>query len=397
VIGARPESASRSPLGLSFSLHRAHEVGNLGALWRGLETRADASFYLSWDWMGRWLAEIGGDARVLIGRLGSEVVALGLLRDATLRRHGWLTVKALMLHQVGDPDIDVITMEYNGFLVDRAVGEAATRGALEFLKRSAGDGASGADWDELHLGGVADSFEPLARDTGMALWVQSRAPSWSVDLEAIRRSGRGYLAHVGASTRYQIRRALRLYEARGPVAATRAATVPDAMRFYAEMRDLHQRYWVARGEPGSYAFPFYEKFHRGLLADCLPRGTVELLRVAAGETVIGYVYNLVYRGWVCAYHTGLAYDADPRLKPGLVSHYLAIERHLAEGARVYDFLAGDNRYKANLGTPGPAMLHLALQRPRAKLQAESVLRRVKASLRSFAGDAAAKEERGTAG
>ena len=82
---------------------------------------------------------------------------------------------------------------------------------------------------------------------------------------------------------------------------------------------------------------------------------MELLRVSAGADIIGYVYNLVYRGHVYAYQTGILYESNPRLKPGLVSHCLCIERHLEEGSDVYDFMAGDARYKASLGEPGPDM------------------------------------------
>ena len=89
--------------------------------------------------------------------------------------------------------------------------------------------------------------------------------------------------------------------------------------------------------------------------------------------MIGYVYNLVYRRHVYAYQTGFHYESDPRLKPGLVSHCLCIDRHLDDGSDVYDFMAGDARYKANLGEPGPDMLYLLAERPTWPLRLESAL------------------------
>jgi protein-tyrosine-phosphatase/CelD/BcsL family acetyltransferase involved in cellulose biosynthesis/predicted ATP-grasp superfamily ATP-dependent carboligase len=361
---------------LSFSLLPTESVTDLQTLWRDLESRSECSFFTSWDWIGRWLSDSASKCYALIGHRGERVVLLALLHPTSERRHTFLKTRALMLHQVGDPALDVITIEYNGFLVDRTVAETAMLGALEFLQQPSVADIIGR-WDEMHFGGVADGFESLARRTGLLVWQRSRKPSWRVDLDAIRGSGRPYLEHLSANTRYQIRRALRLYEKRGPVTAVRARDVDEALRFYAEMQDLHQRYWASRGEPGSYAYPFYKSFHRELIAQCIPSGRVELMRVAAGDYVIGYVYNFVRDGWVCAYHTGLSYDADPKLKPGLVSHYLCIEQHLQDGAHTYDFLAGDNRYKANLGIPGPEMLNLVLQRPIALLRAETALRRVK--------------------
>ena len=114
--------------------------------------------------------------------------------------------------------------------------------------------------------------------------------------------------------------------------------------------------------------------------------------MSAGADVLGYVYNFVWNGQVLAYHTGIAYEADARLKPGLVCHWLCVERHLRGGAMVYDFLAGHERYKASMGRPGPDVAHLVLQRPRLKLLAEQAARRLKARLR---GHAAFDEQAGT--
>ena len=78
--------------------------------------------------------------------------------------------------------------------------------------------------------------------------------------------------------------------------------------------------------------------------------------------------------------TGFRYESDPRLKPGLVSHCLCINRHLDDGSDVYDFMAGDARYKANLGEPGPDMIYLLAERPTWPLQLESALHGAKRRL-----------------
>jgi CelD/BcsL family acetyltransferase involved in cellulose biosynthesis len=106
-------------------------------------------------------------------------------------------------------------------------------------------------------------------------------------------------------------------------------------------------------------------------------GTVEVFRVAAGEQLIGQVYNFLYRGRVYAYQTGFRYDDDPKAKPGLVSHLLCIQQHLEKGALVYDFMAGDNRYKKTFGIRGPDMAHYVFQRRTATRISEAILRRVK--------------------
>ena len=42
--------------------------------------------------------------------------------------------------------------------------------------------------------------------------------------------------------------------------------------------------------------------------------------------------------------------ADGRLKPGLVTHALAIEQATRAGFAVYDFMAGENRLKASFAS-----------------------------------------------
>lgn len=362
---------------LSVSITPVTDVADVAEQWCDLETRSDTTFFLSWDWIGCWLRQSGASPYLLKVRHGSVVVGLAMLQPVRQRRLRLLRTNALMLHQLGRADMDIITIEHNGLLADRRYADAATEACVEFLVRN----RAGAkwDWDELHMGGTPapERLRPLASKAGLLMWYYAYKQSWIVDLQAIRRSGGSYLDGLSANTRYQIRRATRLYEKRGPLTVTPAGDVAEAMRFFEHMKTLHQRYWVGRGHPGSYAFPFFERFHRALIAECLPKGTVELLCVAAGGVPIGYVYNFVRNGRVCAYHTGFEYDEDPKLKPGLVSHHLCIERHLRGTAAVYDFLAGGERYKASLAQPGPDIAHLVLQRPLLRLRTEHAARRIK--------------------
>ncbi|MBY0422908.1 MAG: GNAT family N-acetyltransferase, partial [Parvularculaceae bacterium] len=115
-------------------------------------------------------------------------------------------------------------------------------------------------------------------------------------------------------------------------------------------------------------------FHERLIANAFPLGAVELLRVSAGAEPFAWLFNFVDRGRVLFNVAGLAFESDNRFKPGLVAHALAIEDHLRRGADVYDFMAGDERYKTELGAVGPRFVSLALQRPRVKLRIEDGLR-----------------------
>ena len=349
---------------------------SLAADWRDLESRADTTFFHSWQWVDCWLSTIDDQPHLLTARQDGTIVGLALLVSTT-RRLGWLTSTELFVNETGDPKKDVITIEYNGILADRDIATEVTHACLKAFNDDASPVRRSVHWDELCIRGVPASYRDLARDLGYRVRLLAHDPSGAVDLNAVRRSGKPYLAHLSANTRYQIRRAMRLYEARGKLVLTRAADVDQALSFLDELSVLHQRYWTGRGEPGAFAYPFFVRFHRALIACCLPAGTVEVVRVSAGDMPIGYLYNFIYRGRVYYYLSGFAYEDDPKLKPGMVSHYLCIEGHLADGAEIYDFMAGENRYKTSLGSPGADMLAIVLERPTLKVKLKDMLRALK--------------------
>lgn len=364
-----------------FEISNAMDPVELEAVWLDLQSRASPHFFLSWDWIGCWIAEASLRPAVLIGRADDRIVLLGALAPSTRRDVLPITVHGLHLHAVGDLQHDIITIEYNGFLVDRDWSGTVETDAIAFLLN--GSIIAGQRRDELHLRNVPGELEHAVATSGYHYGVLQRKPSWRVNLAPIRADGKQYLDCLSANTRQQIRRAMRLYEKRGPLTATAAGNVSEALAFLDGLKELHQRYWTSRGEPGAFAYPFFERFQKRLIQACLPRGTVEIIKIAAGPDIIGYVYNFIYRGHVYAYQTGFRYDDDARLKPGLVSHCLCINRHLEVGTKVYDFMAGEARYKANLGEPGPEMLYLLAERPTWPLQLESALHSVKRWLDGF--------------
>lgn len=377
---ARPARRRDVPaaMPIAFEIVPMPAFDALGALWRELEARADGGFFLSWDWVGCWIEETGLKPAILIGRDAGKIVLLAALTPT--RRHdiARFAIAGMHLQTTGDVRQDVVTVEYNGFLLDRSVSSWVQQQAVGYLV--SGPVVEGRRRNELHLKNVTVPYDINFAETGIRCIRLEQKPSWRVDLDAIRASGKPYLGHLSANTRQQIRRSMRLYEREGKLVAERARDVPEALRFLEELKELHQRTWTRRGGTGSFAYPFFERFQRRLIAAGLPRGTVEIVRVACGARVIGYLYNFIWRGTVFAYQSGLAYESDARLKPGLVAHCLTIDIHLADGARIYDFMAGEARYKASLGEPGPEMYHLLLQRPTWALRMEFGLRNLKRAL-----------------
>lgn len=327
----------------------------LEAKWRDLETRSNPSFFQSWTWMGCLAEERFPDPVLVEARDRGRTVALALFN-----RRG----RTLYLGESGDAALDCVFIEYNGVLAETgreasliAACLAAARGGSgprSFRFRPIHSPPAGRLWRRrLVLSGVDSATAVSLREIGSV----SRNRSLPAPFADLCGSNDGYLERRSANTRHQLRRSLRDYAATGPITIERADTLARALAFLDGLAALHQATWAARGQPGAFAKPFFGRFHRALIERGLERGEVDLLRVAAGEQTIGFLYNYCYRGSSIAYQSGFAYAAAGRHgKPGLTCHYEAIRFAARWGAVRYDFLAGDDRYKRSLAD-GAETLH----------------------------------------
>ncbi len=234
--------------------------------------------------------------------------------------------------------------------------------------------------DELDLAGVRTATLERLRGHWPTHTLQgfaSEAPF--VDLEAIRDSGSDYLSHLSSNTRGQIRRSHRLYEERlGPARLSVARDDSEAQEWFSELVEIHARRWAREGVSGAFSRSTTLAFHRDLIREaqvggrCRDRLGVDLLRVEFGDTTVGLLYNLVHQGCVHFYQSALVYhNDDPRLKPGLVSHALAVERSVELGDREYDYLGGSPepvRYKRSLSTDVRHLYWVQLAAPKLKMR-----------------------------
>jgi CelD/BcsL family acetyltransferase involved in cellulose biosynthesis len=333
----------------------------LAELWRALEPRCEASFFQSWGWIGCWLRHLPPAQRPLavIAAGRDRIVGLGVAVPGP-GRLGLVPGRVLRLHECGAPELDALFIEHNGFVVDRDHGAAVWAAGIEALLDR--DGAA-----ELHLGGLAartaDTAVGAACALALEVVVRARRPAARLDLAPLRQHDDPVAATLGRNARYQLRRARRLYQRIGPLRLRAAQDAGEALSMLDRLKDLHQRTWRRRGQPGCFANPAFETFHRDLIRDRFASGAIRLLCASAGGRPFGYLYDFAHGARVYAYQSGLDYDDDGRLKPGLVSHALAIEQALAEGFSVYDFMAGANRLKASFASHSDHMLWIAIRRP----------------------------------
>ena len=364
-------------LDLEATLVDITDLGELEHLWTDLQVCSDHSYFTSWGWIGCWLNQLPESLRpqALIVENADGVVGLGLIHRHRILHGQLIPSTALFLNETGDPVYDSLTIEHNGFLAIRGDEAKVVETCIDFLCES------DLDWDELFLSGAdAGAATDVATQNlpgRLRRCVKRQKSCFVVDVAALRDSKGDYLASLSSNTRSQVRRAMRLYEEIGPLKITCVAGREETLAYYDRMKALHTSYWETRNEPGAFAHPFIDGFHRHLIETREAHGEIQLLHVTAGEQTIGYLYNFVHAGRVYNYQSGFQYMDNPKLKPGLVCHTLAIEFNRQHGADVYDFLAGEGQHKQSLGKHSTDMVWMVLQRDRARFRVEDLLRSVK--------------------
>jgi CelD/BcsL family acetyltransferase involved in cellulose biosynthesis len=338
----------------AIDIQPVHDFAALAPLWRDLESRADGSFFQSWAWTGCLAEERFREPWLLRARReDGAAVALALFN----RRNGRIFAgRPFLLGESGAPEQDSIFIEHNGILIDRGAPEGLARDCWRAL--AATPGFSRSNWV---VSGAAVTL-PADLPRSRTVRVRARRPAPFLDFTASDGQGAPVLEQLSANLRQQLRRSLRAWDDIGPLTSEIAATPERAELFLDGLKALHQTYWTGRGKPGAFAQPFFERFHRALLRRAAPGQSLDLIRITAGERVVGYLYNLVHQGVVAAYQSGFDFsdDAD-RLRPGLICHLLAIEHYRRAGMRRYDFLGGEARYKRGFSNAEAELLWLDIK------------------------------------
>jgi len=321
---------------------------DLEQTWCELLDRSDASAFLSWPWIGALLDLAGHNQFRLATIAGPNGIAgLALLGGNDRSFH---------LNENADRLSDGVMIEYNGVLAERGHEKEAASALLAALARP------GAPlWRELILPGVPTDWERMGAVGGFAARaLRPLQPAPFADLDAL--DAGDPLTSLSRNSREQVRRSMRHFEEMGPLSLDRARDLAQALDWFGALEAFHTRSWRARGKPGAFQLAGFGQFHRALIARGTAEGAVDLLRLSAGDAAIGYLYNLRRGGTAYAYQSGFAEGSDPRWRPGLVAHAMAMIRYQREGMSRYKFLAGEARYKRSLSNGCDQLAWLEMRR-----------------------------------
>jgi CelD/BcsL family acetyltransferase involved in cellulose biosynthesis len=153
-----------------------------------------------------------------------------------------------------------------------------------------------------------------------------------------------YLAGLGQQHRYNFRRRHRNLAKQWRVSFEQAHTEPQRRTGMLALVALHRLCWSERGGSGALHTDALVAFHDEFSRLALARGWLRLYLLTLDDEPAAAWYGFHHNGVFSFYQSGF----DPRFSKhsvGLVTMGLAIKRAIEEGARIYDFLLGDERYK----------------------------------------------------
>lgn len=338
--------------------------------WQTLSELSQLTCFQSVNWLRAWLECYKPDIKVLRVFRGEALFGMTLIVYVKGKTSLGLPSNRLYFQQVGDKERDQIWVEYNGILSRSGYEYEVLDIACEYLKEI------DSEWDELCLGTVSFSYmEAIQARLDLEPMVFSHSPSYGVDIKKLGGKGGNYLDSLSRNTRYQIRRSIKLYESSGgALEVHRALTSVEAQQYFVEVGELHKKRWGA--ESGFYNEHFI-RFHKLLISNSYDDGFVDILKIACGNKVLGYLYNFCFRGIVYFYLCGLTDEGSNKLKPGLTAHTLAIEHYRKGGMSYYDFMGGGGQYKESLGQAHDDLVYASLRKNKYKFRLESKLRQLK--------------------
>lgn len=335
--------------------------------------------YSRWGWIGPWLRLMDGRTRLHLYecRQGSILVGMAILSRQTLVRRGLIRVNTHSLHST--PGIGPeLFIEYNGCLARSGYESLTLSQLIQDLDESS------KDWDEVRLANIPSRIwsDLDTSSTKLRKHSDDSLSTWITPLQDATDVG-AIISRLRAGRRSKIARSFREYERNGKLQASAASTVEQAIHDFRSMGDLHTRRWNLAGLPGSFANHEWVRFHEDVIRTGKPRNEVQIVHVQCGTRTIGYTYNFLWRGSVLMLQSGFTKEHSNHLRPGYVSHILAMELNARLGYKSYDFLAGDADYKSVLAYPGEQLVTGRLQRPRWRLRAEDMAVRSVRKLRSL--------------
>jgi hypothetical protein len=334
--------------------------------------------FCSWDWLEAWWRHYRrvngwqrGAAQLLTLCVYDEDGLLAAVAPWYLKRSA---AQGRVVRFLGRGEVwsDHLTIPCRAGM-EGAVAEALARWlSLPCRESGVGTAETVPRWDLLDLSGI-DPTDTLI--TALVEHLAARGCLVRPELEehcwqiALPDCWEDYLQLLSKSHRKQLRQMERRYFDTGYAVLHTVENEAEFQQAWPILTRLHQKRLQSLGKRGCFASPAFAAFHQEVALRMLRRHGLHLHWLEFGGRPIAADYHLAADGVIYAYQGGI----DPAAlgyEPGRLITMAVLRRAIHQGYRAFDFLRGDEPYKAHWrATPRPALrLQVVSNRASAQLR-----------------------------
>jgi CelD/BcsL family acetyltransferase involved in cellulose biosynthesis len=332
------EGQAGGPVRLHASwIATAAELARLAPEWRDLFQRANPeNIFVSFDWMAAWWKHFAKGQLAVIAVRDAAGRLIAVAPFYISRSHGSLGARRL-----GFLADDHVGSDYLNILAAAGVAEAAAEEIARTLF------AQHRLWDYIELRDTADSplraaLTAALRNRGMRVIESNPRACRYIPLPPTFEK---YLSGISASLRANYRRRWRALEGEHQAECVAISDAVELERHFPELIALHRKRFAQHTAQSAFLKPGIPEFHAEAMRALAAQGFVRLfLLKARGEAVAalyGFSVGRTFQFYQCGMHPGWI-----RYGLGQVLIGNAIKQTIADGHTTFDFLRGEESYKA---------------------------------------------------
>jgi CelD/BcsL family acetyltransferase involved in cellulose biosynthesis len=324
------------------------ELAEIRQKWDELAQLSGAEVFLTFDWCRLWWKYYGAGRtlRVFVFTAADGLVGVVPLFSEAIRL--WpVWVKAVKV--VGSD----FTMPQFGLPIKREY-------ILPVVRRLYGK-LRDEQWDILHIGplsGLYKSYELLRTAFKESFGDTHLVLTRSQNLQTVFRlaeSWDGYLSCLDSKRRSAFKRHYRLAQKAaggdGDSITTERADGENLPEMLGEFMRMHQSHWQKLRRLGHFGdWPRSEQFHRELAEAGLQQQRLRLVRIAAGQQLLGYKYGYIFGNTYVDFLDARVEPQGPGgIGPGRIMYGEMIKQAIQEKAVYIDSMQGIYKHKLEMG------------------------------------------------
>ncbi len=313
-----------------------------------------------WEWLEPWwrhYAHTEDELFALIVRDQEDrvcAIAPWYIRDSI--------AQGRVIRFLGSGDV---CSDYLTILTDPEHRSAAIAALVGFLLEDAADA-----WDLIELTGVAagdqalEEFISLLRQRDVSIHQQPGESCWRLSLPG---NWDEYVRTLSKTRRERTRQIVRRHFDSGRAVTRRVTNREELPELYSMLIELHQKRRESLGEQGCFADKRFTSYHREVIERFFELGRLRLQSVLVDGRPAAIEYDLIGGDTIYFYQSGI----EPELldqRPGWMGTIGALRSAIAEGYKTFDFMRGDEAYKASWGAKAVPTMETRIVAPRASSQ-----------------------------